>query len=136
MRKKHNSKGIPLYSAEKVALKRYGVRWLDSIHTPFGHILSVLVEELGLKKPHVKQMVDKINKQICLGGNGHAQIKDFSQILCYGCKVHYGIMGYINSRRISKERKEHIQERIKDELVGITLEDRTFEGLPENLRLY
>ena len=136
MGKRYNSKGIPLYSAEEIALKRYGVKWLDSISTPFGHVFSVLVEELSLKKPHVKRMMDEINEQISLGGDKFAQIKDFSQTLSYGCKAHYGISRYINSRKISKKRKKQIQKRINDELSGITLEDRTFENLPKNLRLY
>ncbi len=133
MIKQYTDKGVPLYSAKEIASKRYGEGLLM---TPFGHIFSVLVEELNLTQPNVKKMIKEINKCISIGGNGFAQVHSFSNEVCYGCKVHYGIDRYISHKKISKKRKEQIKQRIDDELRGITLEDRAFEGLPETLRLY
>jgi hypothetical protein len=114
-------------TTETNALKKFNAHWQTDIKTPVGHILSVLMEELEIEKPNLSGIINDINQYISIGGNGFATIKELSYEICYGDKAHWGISRYINSLNLSDKRKEEIQYRLKDELVGIIPEDRIFE---------
>ena len=118
--------------------RKYETDYLDEIDTPVGHILSILVEELGRTNVDLAKLIEEINEKISIGGDGHARIRDINEdYMRYGCKKHFGISRYINSIEfISNEKKKMIHERIDNELCGITPEDRIFEKLPESMRLY
>ena len=81
-------------------------------------------------------MIKEINEHISIGGNGFAQIKELSDELNYGCKAHFGIARYINAKKIEEGKKQNLLSKINDELMGITSEDRIFEDLPTNLKVY
>lgn len=114
--------------------RKYETEYLDEIDTPVGHILSILAEELRITKINLPKLIEEINECISIGGDGHAKIKDINEdYMRYGCKKHFGISRYINSRKfISNKKKAKIHERIGNELCGITQEDLIYSELPED----
>ena len=118
---------------EKIKIK-YETEYLDEIDTPVGHILSILVEELGRTDIDLPKLIDEINEKISIGGDGYARIRDINEdYMRYGCKKHFGISRYLNSIKfISNEKKKMIHERINNELCGITPEDLIYSELPED----
>ena len=111
--------------------RRYETDYLDEIDTPVGHILSILVEELGKTNIDLSRFIEEINEKISIGGNGYARIRKINEdYMRYGCKKHFGISRYIDSRKISDDEKKRIHKRIDNELCGITTEDLIYSELP------
>jgi hypothetical protein len=119
-------------SSEQRVKERYGVEYLDEIETLSGHILSVLVEELGKKRINLSKLIGEINSCYYT-----SKIQDVETRMREFSGEYDAIVGYIHKqKKISWERKRKICNRINDEINGITPEDRIFEKLPDSMRLY
>ena len=107
---------------EKNALRKFNAHHLREIETPFGHVLSVLLEEMGITNVNLKKIIAEINSYSC-----SSRIKTVETPIYLISYEHDAIVRYIKSRRINSERKFNLQSRIEDELCGITTRDRFFE---------
>jgi 3-methyladenine DNA glycosylase/8-oxoguanine DNA glycosylase len=90
----------------------------------FGHILSIITEELEIENPDKEKIIREINEQIYLEGNGYSRIRNLRDEILPNNRVYRGICNYILSQQISKEKKEKIITRIDEGIGGMIIEDK------------
>lgn len=90
---------------------------------PFGHIVSLLVEEMKIEKPNLKRILLSFN----LNMNGAGKIKKLTNYIYQGDDHYKGIMRYFDTLKREGMITENFIERVKDEFKGIIPEERVFE---------
>jgi hypothetical protein len=74
------------------ALKKSEESYQTKPSVPFGHILSLLTEEMRIEKPNLKRIFLLFNNQM----NGSGKIKDLNEIIYCGSGKYQGIIQYLN----------------------------------------
>lgn len=107
---------------ESNALKKYGYN-LNKRAIPYGHLLSLLVEEMKIEKPNLKRIKLIFNNQM----NGEGKIKKLNTLLFYKSPHYDKIMNYFELLKREGMVTENFIQRVEDEFKGINLEDKIFE---------
>jgi hypothetical protein len=94
----------------------------------FGHILSIITEELEIENPDAEKIIREINKQIYIEGNGYSRIRNLYDEILPDNRVYRGICKYISEQQISEQRKTKIITKIDEEIRGITIEDKILKN--------
>jgi len=111
-----------IITPEKNASKKYGCN-LNKMSLPFGHLLSLFVEEMKIEEPNLKRIKLIFNNQM----NGEGKIKGLNNLIFYKSPHYERIMQYFNLLRKEGMISENFIQRVEDEFKGINLEDRIFE---------
>ena len=80
---------------------------------PFGHILSLLTEEMSIEKPNLKRILLLFNNQM----NGSGKIKDLRELIYYNSGKYQGIIQYLNLLEKEGIIKEDFIQRLKNEFI-------------------
>ncbi len=117
--------------ADEASLKRNKKELLDAIRIPAGHLLSVIVEEMGIEKPDVKKMIRDWNAYVFRYGI-ILDIKSPTDTVVYASsKQIFGLFDYLRQIReelnLDEDTYRRVRTRLEDEIKGVIPEDRIFE---------
>jgi hypothetical protein len=101
---------------ENLAMRANKTQYLEGLRNPIGHVLSVLVEELGDSKPNTTNYLDAINQYVAIGGNEIASFTNLSDIV--GEKGRMGLSRFLKYLKHEGKLTQNQSNRILNSALG------------------